>query len=104
MIEKSSVERDFGVYVDKELKFSEQVETQANTSNKHLGLIRRSYKFLDAEAMKQLFVVVVRPDLEFGNVVWSPRFEKDKNLVDNVQRRATRMIPGLKGRSYEQTR
>jgi hypothetical protein len=22
----------------------------------------------------------VRPNLEFGNVVWSPRLEKDKNL------------------------
>ena len=100
MIEKSSVEKDLGVYVDKELKFSKHVETKANTSNKLLGLIRRSYEFLDAETMKQLFVAVVRPNLEFGNVVWSPRFEKNKNLIENVQRRATRIIPGLKGKSY----
>jgi hypothetical protein len=75
---------------------------QANTSNKLLGLIRRSYEFLDAEAMKQLFVAVVRPNLEFGHVVWSPRFEKGKNSIENVQRRATRVIPGLKGKSYEE--
>jgi hypothetical protein len=41
MTEKSSVEKDLGVYVDKELKFSKYVETQ-DTSNKLLGLIRRS--------------------------------------------------------------
>jgi hypothetical protein len=52
---------------------------------------------LDAEAMQQLFVAVVRPYLEFGNVVWAPRFEKDKNLIEKVQRRATTIIPGLKG-------
>jgi hypothetical protein len=80
----------------KELKFSKYVETQANSFNKLLGLIRRAYEFLDAEAMKQLFVAVVRPNLEFGNVVWSPRFRKDKNLIENVQRRATRIIPCLK--------
>jgi hypothetical protein len=51
--------------------------------------------------MKQLFVAVVLPNLEFGNVVWSPIFEKDKNLIENVQRRATRIIPGLKGKSNE---
>jgi hypothetical protein len=44
----------------------------------------------------------VRLDLEFGNVVWSPIFEKDKNLIENVQRRAIRIIPGLKGKSYEE--
>jgi hypothetical protein len=52
--------------------------------------------------MKQLFVAVVRPNLEFGNAVWSPRFEKDENLIEKVQRRATRIIPGLKGKSYEE--
>jgi hypothetical protein len=52
MIKKSSVDKDLGVHVDKEIKFSKHVETKANTSNKLLGLIRRSYEFLDAEAMK----------------------------------------------------
>jgi hypothetical protein len=44
----------------------------------------------------------MHPNLEFGNVVWSPKFEKDKNLIESVQRRATRIIPGLKGKSYEE--
>jgi hypothetical protein len=52
--------------------------------------------------MKHLFVAVVRPNLEFGNVVWSPKFEKDKKVKENVQRRATRIVPGLKGKSYEE--
>jgi hypothetical protein len=43
-----------------------------------------------------LFASVVRPNLEFGNAVWSPKLEKDKNLVESIQRRATRIIPGFK--------
>jgi hypothetical protein len=80
LIEKSSVEKDLRVYVDKKLKFAKHVETQANTSNKLLGLIRRSYEFLNAEAMKLWFVAVERPNLEFGNVVWSPEFEKEQKF------------------------
>ena len=34
--------------------------------------------------------------------MWSPKLEKDKNLVESVQRRATRIIPGLKGKFYEE--
>jgi hypothetical protein len=41
MIEKASVEKILGVYGNKELKFSKHVETEANTSNKLFGLIRR---------------------------------------------------------------
>jgi hypothetical protein len=52
--------------------------------------------------MKLLFTSVMRPNLEVGKVVWSPRLEKDKNLVESVQRRATSITPGLKGKSYEE--
>jgi hypothetical protein len=102
MIEKSCKGKELELCVDKELKFSRHTETQVNKSNKLLGLIRRSYEYQDAEMMKLLFTSVVRPNLEFGNVVWSPRLEKDKNLVESVQRRATGIIPGLKGKSYEE--
>jgi hypothetical protein len=101
MMSKSTMEKDLGVNIDNELKFSKHIEGQINKANKLLGLIRRSYEFLDAEAMKQLFVAVVRPNLEFGNVVWSPQVKKDKNLIESVQRRATRIIPGLIGKPYE---
>jgi hypothetical protein len=77
MIEKSSVEKYLGVYDDKELEFSKHVETQANKSNKLLGLIRHSYKTSSC---------LLRPNLESGNAVWSPRLKKGKNLIDSVQR------------------
>ena len=67
-----------------------------------MGLTRRFYEHLDAESMQLLFVALVRPHLEFGNVVWSPRLEKDKKLVEGVQRRTTKIIPGSKGLTCEQ--
>jgi len=85
--------------LDKDLRFSQHIETRVN---RLLGLIRMSYEHLDAESMKLLFVALVRPHLEFGNVVWSPRLEKDKKLVEGVQRRTTKIISGLKGLTCEQ--
>jgi hypothetical protein len=49
VIEKSSVEKDLEVHVDKKLTFSRHFKAQANESNKLLGLISGSYEFLDAE-------------------------------------------------------
>ena len=79
-LEKSEIERDLGVQVDKDLRFSQHIETQVNKANRLLGLIRRSYEHLDAESMKLLFVALVRPHLEFGNVVWSQDWKKIRSL------------------------
>ena len=43
---------------------------------------------------------LVRPHLEYCTVVWSPHYVKDKELLERVQRRFTRMIPELKQLAY----
>jgi hypothetical protein len=99
-LEITEVEKDLGVYVDSRLKFSDHIEQCVNKSNKLLGLIRRSYEYLDGPTLTQLFTSLIRPHLEYGNVVWSPRYKKDHTLVENVQRRATKLVPGLKDIEY----
>ena len=71
-LEVTELEKDLGVNVDPELKFSRHIEGQVNKANKILGMIRRSYEYLDKDTLKRLFVALVRPHLEFSNVAWSP--------------------------------
>ena len=100
ILQPTEEEKDLGVLVDKELKFSKHIETQVNKANRIVGLIRRSFTHLDRDNMRQLFIALVRPHLEFGNVAWAPRLQKDKDLIESVLRRATRIIPGFKDREY----
>ena len=86
-LHETKLEKDLGVFTDNELKFSTHVEKQVK-GNQLLGLIRRSFQFLDVDTMKLLFVAIVRPHLEFGNAAWAPRYERDKELLEGVQRRA----------------
>ena len=46
---------------------------------------------------------MVRPHLEYAATVWSPTWQKDKEKLENVQRRATRIEP-LRGKNYEERR
>jgi len=52
--------------------------------------------------MKQLslYTVLVRPHLEYGNIVWHPQLKKDLELIEGVQRRASKMVPGLHNLHY----
>ena len=89
-------ERDLGAQIDHELKFDQQMEMVANKANKMLGLIRRSFTNLDGSIMKKIYTSLVRLILEYGNAAWSPTLERDQQMIKNIQRRATKLVPELK--------
>ena len=70
--------------------------------NRILGLIRRNIVHKSKDIISRLYKSLVRPHLEYCIQVWSPYLKKDIELLEKVQRRATKMIPELRHLSYEQ--
>ena len=54
------------------------------------------------EVMTHLYKSLVRPNLEYCASAWSPHYVKDRELLERVQRRFSRMVPGLRGLDYEE--
>ena len=67
-----------------------------------MGLIRRSFAYLDCDIFKRLFTTFVRPHLEYAQSVWSPHLSKLINQIENVQIRATNLVDGLSKLEYEE--
>lgn len=95
-------EKDIWVIVDDKLTFSDHLAEKINKANSILGVIRRTFVYLDPIILKALYTALVRPHLEYANQIWCPYLVKDVEALENVQRRATRMVPQLKGLSYEE--
>ena len=49
-----------------------------------------------------LFRSLVRSHLEYANQVWCPYLRKDIEAVENVQRHATKLVPGLHDLTYSE--
>ena len=45
---------------------------------------------------------MVRPHLEYGNIVWFPQLKRQSVAIEKVQRRATKLIPMLKDLIYKE--
>jgi len=95
-------EKDLGIWIDNTIKPACHVLKAVKKANQLLGLIRRTFTHMDGELMRLLFTSIVRPHLEYGNVVWHPFLKKDIELIESVQHRATRMVPGLAKLDYEE--
>ncbi|CAM5147068.1 unnamed protein product [Eretmochelys imbricata] len=100
-LEVMEEEKDLGVLVDHRMTRSHQCDIALKKANAVLGCIRRGISSRDKEVLVPLYKALVRPHLEYCVQFWSPMFKKDEFILEQVQRRATRMIRGMENLSYE---
>ena len=93
--------KDLGVLMDEKLDMSRQCALAAQKADCTLGCIQSNMASRSREGILPLCSTLVGPHLEFCIQLWSPQHKKDMELLERVQRRATKMIRGLEHHSYE---
>ena len=52
------------------------------------------------DILTRLYKSLVRPHLEYCVSAWSPHYVKDRERLERVQHKFTRMVPGLEGLEF----
>jgi hypothetical protein len=74
-----------------------------NKDNSIFAVTRRSFQFLDVNTFIPLYKSLVRTHLDFASPVQcagAPSKMKDIDIIEGIQRRVTKQVPGFKNLSY----
>ena len=92
------------VTMNANMKVSEQCRIAASKGNQVLVMIRRNITYKEKSLIVPQYKPIVRPHLEYCIQAWSPYLRKDIDMLEKIQRRATKLIPGLRDLRYEERR
>ena len=85
--------------ISADMKASEQYGIAAVNGNQILGLIRGNIVHKAQDLI--MYKTIVRPHLEYCIQAWRPYRKKDIDMLEGVQRRATKMMQKFRNISYE---
>ena len=102
LLNSSDCEKDLGVIISNDLKPRKHIISTAKKASQRLGMLRRSFTCIDKEIFCLVYKPMVRSILEYCHQIWSPYLKKDIEVLERVQRRATKMVIGTSNMSYEE--
>ena len=73
------------------MKVSEQCRIAASTGTQVLGMIRRNITYQENGLIVPLYKAIVRPHLEYCIQPWSPYLMKGIDMLEKIQRIATKL-------------
>ena len=78
--------------------FDLHIQAASNKANQIIGIIRRTFSYLNRYCFIKLYKAMVRPHLEYGNTIWYPYLKRQSKTLNYSARMRFLRLPSLKFR------
>ena len=103
LLERVPTYKYLGLLLSDNLSWTQHVKNLCTKARKILGLVyRRFYQYSSSESLFQMYISLVRPNLEYASQVWSPYKVGEINSIEGVQKFALRMCAKNWDANYEE--
>ena len=79
-------EKDLGIIFQHDMKFDIHINNIVNKANRLLGLVKR---------ILIIYKSIIRPVIDYGDSVCNPSLKQHIQIIENIQRRGTKLVPEL---------
>ena len=95
--------KDLGVDISAKLVWDTHVNRVVKKCNRKMGMIMRTVGFhAPVKVTKTLYSSLIRSDLEYGSCLWSGTSKHNVQVLEGVQRRATKFILHYPDQDYKE--
>ena len=91
---------DLGVLLDRGLTFTSHIAGIVARARQKLFLLFKVFNTRSHKHLVRGFNTYLWPILEYNSVVWLPHLVGDISLLESVQRRFTKRLPGIENFAY----
>jgi len=102
-LDSPTLVKDLCIHVDRKLTFHQHISKITAKASSRCGLFLRTFIGRDPVLMRIFFTIYVRPLLEYGSTVWSPRLLHQLEIskkIEGVQRFFSKKMKGLEAMTY----
>ena len=86
--------KHLGVTISNDLSWKEHIESISVSASQCLDVLNALKYKLDRATLERLYFSFVRSKLEYSSIVWDNCFKYEKDLIENVQLRAAKIVSG----------
>ena len=87
LLDYAESEKDLGIIMTRTQNFTEHANSLYNCANQHLGLLKRSCRFVESIPKRRLlYLTLVRSIFEHCPVVWRPSSESPIDKLESFQK------------------
>ena len=84
-IAPTNFEKDLGIIISDDLKWSRHVDKCVNKANRMTGIIKRTFSYMNKDMFLTLYKTFIRPHLEYCPEVWNPHLSKDIEVLEKYK-------------------